>query len=97
MNQIAVSLGGLDPPKFKVNERSMRDRLSTLLITKHKAKIGQEENSTGITCEETELEQALEDIIKRGSWPTKIAPRYRKKKRKKEQLERNTDKALWNV
>ena len=33
----------------------MRDRL-TLLITKHKAKIQQEENATGITCKETELD-----------------------------------------
>ena len=55
-NQIAVNLSGLDHPKIKVNKRSMRNRLPTLLITKHKAKIGQEENATGITCElETEL------------------------------------------
>ena len=57
-NQIAVNLTGLDHPKFKVNKRSMRDRL-TLLITKHKAKIRQEENATGITCKETELDLAL--------------------------------------
>ena len=74
-NQIAVNLSDLDRPKFKVNKRSMRDRLPTLLITKHKAKIGEEENATGITCEETELEQALEEKIERGSWPTKKAPR----------------------
>ena len=55
-NQIAVNLSGLDHPKIKVNKRSMRNRPPTLLITKHKAKIGQEENATGITCElETEL------------------------------------------
>ena len=70
-NQMAVNLSGLDQ---NANKGSMRDRL-TLLITKHKAKIRQEENSTGITCEETELEQALEDIIDTGSWPTKKAPR----------------------
>ena len=44
----------------------MKDRL-TLLITKHKAKIRQEENATGITCEETELDQALEEIIDKRS------------------------------
>ena len=38
------SCRGLDHPKFKVNKRSMRDKL-TLLITKHKAKIHQEETS----------------------------------------------------
>ena len=53
-NQIAVNLNGLDHPKFKVSKRSITDRL-TLLITKHKAKMRQEENTTGITFEETEL------------------------------------------
>ena len=74
-NQIAVNLSGLDHTEIKANKRFMRNRLPTLLITKHKAKIGQEENATGITCQETELEQALEEKIERGSWPTKKAPR----------------------
>ena len=34
-----------------------------MLITKHKAKIRQEENATGIACEETELDQAVEEIM----------------------------------
>ena len=51
-NQIAVNLSGLDQ---NVNKRSMRDIL-TLLITKHKAKIRREENASGITCKETELD-----------------------------------------
>ena len=63
-----------DHPKFKVNKRSMRDRL-TLLITEHKAKIRQEENVAGITCKEIDLNQALEEIIDRRNWPTKKAPR----------------------
>ena len=67
-------MSGLDHPKFKVNKRSIRVRL-TLLITKHKEKIRQEQNATVITCEETELDQALEDIIDRRSWPTIKAPR----------------------
>ena len=48
----------------------MRDIL-TLLITKHEAKIRQEENATGITCKDTELDLPLEEIIDRRSWPTK--------------------------
>ena len=40
----------------------MRDTL-TLQITKHKAKMRQEENGSGIDCEETELDQAIEEII----------------------------------
>ena len=69
----------------------MRDTL-TLLITKHKAKIRQEENATGITCKDAELDLALEEIIDRRSWPTKNLRGKKKKKRKKEQLERNTDR-----
>ena len=43
----------------------MRDRL-TLLITKHKAKMRQEENASGIDCEETELDQAIENSSRVG-------------------------------
>ena len=81
-NQIAVNLSGLDHPKIKVNKRSMRDKLPTLLITKHNAKIGKEENATGITCElETELVQALEEITDRKSWPTKKSSEVKKKEK----------------
>ena len=34
-----------------------------MLITKHKAKMCQEENAPEIACEETKLDQALEEII----------------------------------
>ena len=65
-NQITVNLSGLDHPKFKVNRRSIRDRLiMTFLITMHKAKIRHKKSATGITCEEIELNQALEEIIDR--------------------------------
>ena len=92
--KIALNLNGLDHPKFTVNKKSVRDRL-TLLITKHKAKMRQEENASGIACEETELDRALEEI--RRSCPTKKALRQRIKKRKKNRLQRNTEKAQWNV
>ena len=61
-NNITIDLNGLDHPRFKVNKRSVRDRL-TLLITKYKAKVGKEENAAGISCGESELDQALEEII----------------------------------
>ena len=80
-NQIVVNLSGLDHPKFKVYKRSMRYRL-TLLITKHKAKIRYEENTTGITCEEAEVVHlALEEIIDRKSWSTKKRSEVKKKER----------------
>ena len=82
-NQIAINLNGLDHPKFKVNKRSIRDRL-TLLITKHKAKIRQEENASGIACEETELDQALEEIIDK----EKLADEKSSEAKKKEKEEK---------
>ena len=59
----------------------------TFLITMHKPKIRNKKNATGISCEETELNQALEEIMTGEVY----------EKRKKEQLERNTGKVLWNV
>ena len=83
-NQIAINLNGLDHPKFKVNKRSVRDRL-TLLITKYKAKIRQEENASGIACEETELDQALEEIIDK----EKLADEKCSEAKKKEKEEKS--------
>ncbi|CAH3141166.1 unnamed protein product, partial [Pocillopora meandrina] len=61
-NHIAINLNGFDHPKFQVNKRSTRDRL-TLLITKNKTDMRQEENASRIAWEETELDQALKEII----------------------------------
>ena len=83
-NQIAINLNGLDHPKFKVNKKSVRDRL-TLLITKYKAKIRQEENASGIDCEETELDQALEEIIDK----EKLADEKSSEAKKKEKEEKS--------
>ena len=80
-NHIAVNLSGPDHPKFKVNNRSARDRL-TLLITKHKAKMRQEEKAPGITREETELDQALEEIIDKEKLANEKSSGQRNKKRK---------------
>ena len=42
----------------------------------------QEENASGIACEETKLDQALKETIVRRSQPAKKAPKQRKKKTK---------------
>ena len=68
-----------------------------MLITKHKAKMRQEEKPPGIKREETELDHALEKIIDKEKLANKKSSGQRNKKRKKKQLERNTGKALWNV
>lgn len=63
-NEIASNLNGLVELKFKVTKRSVRDRL-TLLQEKYKAKMRQEERASGIDCEETELDIALEEILEK--------------------------------
>ncbi|CAH3135459.1 unnamed protein product [Porites lobata] len=45
-------------------ERSVRDRL-TLLQTKYKGKIREEEKASGIDCEETPLDAAIEEILEK--------------------------------
>ena len=50
--------------KFKVSKRSVRDRL-TLLQQKYKAKMTMEEAASGLDCEETKLDKALEEIIEK--------------------------------
>ena len=63
--KIAINLNGLKQPTFKVSKRTVRDRL-TLLQSKFKEKIRIEDGASGIDCEESELNQALEEIIDKG-------------------------------
>lgn len=62
--RIAVNLNSVNSPKFKVSKRSVRDRF-TLLRTKYKEKIREEERASGIDCEETQLDAALEEITEK--------------------------------
>ena len=63
-SNIAVNLNSLENPSFKVSKRSVRDRL-TLLQTKYKGKIREEEKASGIDCEETPLDAAIEEILEK--------------------------------
>ena len=62
MGQIAVNLNSLASPTFKVSKRSVRDRL-TLLQAKYKENLREEERVSGIDCEETQLDTAVEEIL----------------------------------
>lgn len=62
MGQIALNLNSLASPIFKVSKRSVRDRL-TLLQTNCKEKIREEERASGINCDETQLDAAVEEIL----------------------------------
>ncbi|CAH3184655.1 unnamed protein product [Porites lobata] len=63
-SNIAVNLNSLENPSFKVSKRSVRDRL-TLLQTKYKGKVREEEKASGIDCEETSLDAAIEEILEK--------------------------------
>ena len=63
-SNIAVNLNSLENPSFKVSKRSVRDRL-TLLQTKYKGKTREEEKASGIDCEETPLDAAIEEILEK--------------------------------
>ena len=63
-SNIAVNLNSLENPLLKVSKRSVRDRL-TLLQTKYKGKIREEEKASGIDCEETPLDSAIEEILEK--------------------------------
>ena len=57
-------ISSLNQPKFKVTGRAVRDRY-TLLTSRHKQKLRDEEKASGIEIEETELDILLEDILER--------------------------------
>ena len=77
-NQIAINLNALD---------DTRREMLTLLITKHKAKICQEENASGIACKETELDQALEEIIDKEKLANKKSSEAKKKEKEEKAAE----------
>lgn len=59
------SLNQIDKLKFRVNKRSVRERFN-LLAEKYKRKIRNEEKSSGISPEITELNMLLEEILAPG-------------------------------
>lgn len=62
--RIAVNLNTVNSPKFKIAKRSVRGRF-TLLQTMYKENIREEERASGIDCEETQLDAALEEITEK--------------------------------
>ena len=61
---MANNLNGLKLPRFKVSNRAFREKY-TLLSEKCKAKIKDEEKTSGIECDLSEVEKALEEIAEK--------------------------------
>lgn len=62
--KIANNLNGLELPRFKVSKRAVRERY-TLLSEKFKAKMKDEEKASGIECDLSDVEKALEEIAEK--------------------------------
>ena len=64
-DNVAAHLNSLQQPKFRVTARAFRDRY-TLLTSRQKQKLRDEEKASGIEVpEQTELDILLEDILER--------------------------------
>ena len=61
-SKIADNLNAMEKPSFKVTQRSVRDRYSHM-EKNHKTKVAHEERASGICPEESEVDQAMEEII----------------------------------
>ena len=67
---IAANLNSVHAPRFRVSQKSVRDR-ARILLKNFKLKIREEEKASGIEVEElSELDLALEEII--NTFPLKI-------------------------
>ena len=64
LDRIAENLNSIETVWFKVNQRSLRDRLIKLLKI-FKSKRSQEEKASGIAPDHTELDDLLQDILER--------------------------------
>ena len=63
-NCIQSERAGLKIPRFKVSKRAVRERY-TLLSEKFKVKMKDEEKASGIECDLSEVEKALEEIAEK--------------------------------
>ena len=83
---IAKSLNALETPKFRVSQRSVRDRYQ-LLEKKHKRKLSDEEKATGISPEDSEIDEAMEDIIAQFEEADLLNEQLTTEKKQKEEAE----------
>ena len=56
----------MSEPRFSVSARSVRDRVSLVLIKKHKKKVAEESKASGIAVDEpSEFDAAIEEICEK--------------------------------
>ena len=84
-NETAEHLSNVQTPRFKVDQRGVRERYSLIAKT-YRKKIREEERANGISTPElSELDQALEDLIVREDEADRgVQEAYKRQQHKKE-------------
>ena len=77
--KIANNLNGLKLPRFKVSKRAVRER-HTLLSEKFKSKMKDKEKASGIKCNLSELEKALEEKRQRNEEEENANPKQKSRR-----------------
>ena len=89
-SMVSDDLNAMQDPVFTTSQKSVRDR-HRLLITKYKQKMRAQENPSGITDEETELDNLLENIKEEADIASETHDAQ--SKQKQEQLENDAKNA----
>ena len=95
--RIANNLNGNSADcRFIVNQRGVRDRYS-ILEKAFKRKMAAEERASGITAESTELDQAVEGIIRRSEGAQAEIERSEENRKKQTEAEKETAESIRKV
>ena len=84
---LAEELNAMKEVKIKVSQKSVRDRYR-LLLTKYKQKMRNEENASGIDCEETEIDNLLQNIKEESDEAIEMYNNQANEKKEKEEAEK---------
>ena len=83
---LAKSLNNIKEPKFRVSQRSVRDHY-ILLEKRFRRKNREEERASGISPEESELDELLQEIVEMFDESDKVVDEKKKKPLKRAQNE----------
>ena len=91
--KIANSLNDIERPKFNVDQRAVRDHFLKLERA-YRRKMAQEERASGINTENTELDDAMEEIVKKSQAAEEEQGKMDESKRKNVEMEKATAESV---
>ena len=91
--KIANFLNEIERPKFNVDQRAVRDHFLKLERA-HKRKMAQEEGASGISTENTELDDAMEGIVGKSQAAEEEQGKVDESKRKNVEMEKVTAESV---